>query len=404
MSLNQPQFNNKGLCILSLLFISTLVGCMKDEPCYQSFVKIEVETLNTFDLNVSKDVYHFTSGGYIDKEDSLLVFGFNGAENMVTIYDLLNGKVKTSFNIPTTGPEAMQGIVDNISYSGNNEFLCYSTMTGEIKKYSDQGTLIRNYSADSLNMMVIPQIIKKGGYAYAASYAPHQNFYVTKNDLLVINLEVEFPPSSDISPYEDGHLLIYDLKSEGFQILGDFPDVYNTSINEYYSSDPTIFVYNDDKIVVSFQFSHVLQVFEQVDGNWVKSSACAQSNFISEYSIAEANDSDKKYIEAVHSGSYYKQLIFDQFKNTYYRIIKHQERGLDENGLTKIFKEADWSILILDKDLNYIGETEAFQGGKYDYDQIFVSPKGLIISLENDFNLENQEDVLSFELIKLNTQ
>jgi len=59
-----------------------------------------------------------------------------------------------------------------------------------------------------------------------------------------------------------------------------------------------------------------------------------------------------------------------------------------------------FSIIILDKDLNIIGET-LFPADMYDMHGYFINKDGLYLSCSNPFNLEYDVDKLEFQLINL---
>jgi hypothetical protein len=56
--------------------------------------------------------------------------------------------------------------------------------------------------------------------------------------------------------------------------------------------------------------------------------------------------------------------------------------------------------MILDREGNCLGEAP-FESSLYDYNQIFPVEEGLLISLENPYNPDNEEELLSFQLFDL---
>lgn len=60
----------------------------------------------------------------------------------------------------------------------------------------------------------------------------------------------------------------------------------------------------------------------------------------------------------------------------------------------------EFSIMILDNELNIIGET-LMEGDKYVPNNMFVTEEGLYISVNHPDNPDNREDFLSFALLVL---
>lgn len=92
--------------------------------------------------------------------------------------------------------------------------------------------------------------------------------------------------------------------------------------------------------------------------------------------------------------------MYDKYRDVYYRIaelpyeLKQNESPFDDPRGRK------FSIIILDKDLDIIGETK-FPGNKYFYRMSFVGRDGLYISENNLANPEFDENKLVFACFKL---
>lgn len=98
----------------------------------------------------------------------------------------------------------------------------------------------------------------------------------------------------------------------------------------------------------------------------------------------------------------YGNLIYDKYRNVYYRIaypkteIEKGVRGLELRSYgRKLF-----SIIILDKNFNIIGET-LFPKYTYNSNLVFIHKDGLYISDSHYLNPEFSDDVLSFKCFKL---
>ena len=103
----------------------------------------------------------------------------------------------------------------------------------------------------------------------------------------------------------------------------------------------------------------------------------------------------------------YGNILYDKYRNVYYRIAypkteidwtKEKVRSMEllEYG------GKNFSIIILEKDLNYIGETK-FQDYTYNSKLILIMKDGIYISNSHYMNPNFSDDLLSFirfDLIK----
>jgi Domain of unknown function (DUF4221) len=97
----------------------------------------------------------------------------------------------------------------------------------------------------------------------------------------------------------------------------------------------------------------------------------------------------------------YAGLDYDPYREVYYRIAWHPHDDLSNVGnILRIYAEKTCSIIVLDKDLNIIGET-LLPRDRYFTMRWFIGPKGLYLSNAHPDNPGLNEDVLSFTLFTL---
>ena len=96
-----------------------------------------------------------------------------------------------------------------------------------------------------------------------------------------------------------------------------------------------------------------------------------------------------------------KNLYYDEYRECYYVIIRKREENYIENSsiITK-FLYPNCFILILDKNLNHIGEVH-FPKDVYSFQMVFITNKGLYISEDNVENPSFSEDYMRFRLFTL---
>lgn len=99
--------------------------------------------------------------------------------------------------------------------------------------------------------------------------------------------------------------------------------------------------------------------------------------------------------------STYSTIVFDPFRNVYYRFAflgKKPEKG--ENLMKKVMNPSSPTIVILDETFNIIGETKLDEN-KYIVKNMFINEKGLYLSLNHIANPSMKDDELSFALLEL---
>ena len=98
----------------------------------------------------------------------------------------------------------------------------------------------------------------------------------------------------------------------------------------------------------------------------------------------------------------YGDLIYDPYREVYYRFA-YPKTELDDkiNWMGKsVYGRKKFSVIILDKDFQIIGET-LFPEAIYNPYASFVSKEGLYISRDYQINYDQSEDFMTFELFKL---
>ncbi len=100
-------------------------------------------------------------------------------------------------------------------------------------------------------------------------------------------------------------------------------------------------------------------------------------------------------------GANYTRLVFDPFRNVFYRFVRHEQKKIKNRIHTDLVRHPQrFSIIILNKDLNIIGETN-FPPDTYDPNGFFIAKEGLYLSRSNPFNPEYDVNVLEFQLFNL---
>jgi hypothetical protein len=129
-----------------------------------------------------------------------------------------------------------------------------------------------------------------------------------------------------------------------------------------------------------------------------------QSKYINHLKPIKITDDREMAYKASLESSYYHNILYDKYRNVYYRFAiigsdmtnhsKYSFFDIYANGYVK------FSVIILDKDFNIIGET-LFPKYTYNPDIAFVHKNGLYISDTHILNPSFDENVLSFKCFTL---
>jgi hypothetical protein len=157
-------------------------------------------------------------------------------------------------------------------------------------------------------------------------------------------------------------------------------------------------IYDGKRFVYSFYRLPELYVLE--DGETGRRVA-SKSRYIDDiknegYSPSLSNMEATRLVYSLPS---YGNIVYDKYRDVYYRFCRlGTERFLD--GKDQTFCWNDFTIMILNSDLEVIGET-LFEAGVYAPKLFFVNKDGLWLS-ENNYQRDDMtDDLLKFRCLKL---
>ena len=170
--------------------------------------------------------------------------------------------------------------------------------------------------------------------------------------------------------------------------ISDFPEKYIATGNAYNDHLPSACIGNKSNICVSFGADDNLSLYH--DSTLLMRKA-VKSIYIDKFNPYP----DEKLFDMLYLKNYsaeepkYINVIYDQFENVYYRIVKH--RHTNPRG---IGAENTWSVIVTDTELKILGEVKF--SGDYKYDIFIPTPLGIITAKRNP----KQADKTILSLIK----
>ncbi len=337
----------------------------------------------TFDLNnriVNRSICIIP---YTAPDSSEYLFYLNGQGNDICIFSIDSAKLVKTIQLLPEGPNGVGSLVRGFEvidldhmyitsafirrlFTVNSDAKVVSTI--DYLKFKQDYLIYAGVSETFANMRL--------GFKDGKIYMPFYPGYDEGNYKSVRPEEIRF--IAEINPKKE---------EAGVLDIGFPPDYWDTNFyptffgffihknNFYihYLCDDRIVVSNDSKnwktYMISSKYTDVKKVVRKQDG-W-----CINPNYFC--------------------------FVPDPYRNVFYRFVVHQQDHIkDRTHLELIQYPQKFSIIILDKDMNIIGET-LFPTDIYDMHGYFINKDGLYLSRSNPFNPEYNVDKLEFQLIHL---
>lgn len=321
---------------------------------------------------------------YYDIDTTQCLAILNDFNHTIYIYDYNAASVINKLKINTIPPQGF--FIDDNIYT-------YSYLKGTLSVIdTDNGTHQMTASMvlpeDKLSKTFTP-------YPYATTLSP-----IIKHNNYIVSIGYRSGESKYETTTNRPVISLFDLNTRKISTAINYPEIYS-KYNwggqmayrlPYYTTSP------DGKIVVSFPASHDL-IVSSFDCLSSVTSKFGGSRYIKEINSYPAS---KRKVGISSSDVWnwymdnpsYEGVIYDKYRNIYYRIARLPDRNYEfgERGNHKPVV-----IIVLDHDLNYLGEYLMPEGPRYFPANIFVSREGLNVQI-----LMDNEDILKFYIYEFN--
>lgn len=180
-----------------------------------------------------------------------------------------------------------------------------------------------------------------------------------------------------------------------------FPQQYSATSWWHVVGNEISRVSNKNKeIVYSFPMNDTLFVYSR-EGT-LKRKVSAPSEFLDDFPPppvdAPTENNPEKLVSYVMQLKRYVAILYDPFKDRYYRIVAHWQPLKNEEGRKNVNSDAPWSIIVLDADLQILGE-QKIEPFTYRFDGIVVTEKGLLVR-NNYFHSKEDRNKISYTLFE----
>lgn len=159
--------------------------------------------------------------------------------------------------------------------------------------------------------------------------------------------------------------------------------------------------FTGDDLVYSFAFDENIYVYSLADEHIRKIKS--KSRYIDKLSLPEKLPTDFNLsVKMMCELPFYSHLIYDNYRQLYYRFVFPRSRQEHTDNLGELWQAGRdrFSIMILDKDFQVIGET-LFPPNQYRSNLFYIAPEGLYISESHYRNPSFNEDSLVFRLFRI---
>lgn len=158
--------------------------------------------------------------------------------------------------------------------------------------------------------------------------------------------------------------------------------------------------YDGKRFIYSFYFDENIYIADP--SHKIINKIPIKSKYINKVQLP---DELKATAEDFCKNALYGNLLYDKYRNVYYRIAyptSEIEKSIRPAELD-IYGRKNFSVIILDKNFNKIGETK-FPDNTYNSRVILILKDGIYISNSHYLNPKFDDNILSFQKFKLNTK
>ncbi len=378
----------KGHIYILLMLILLCLSCGVNNNYEQ--VKIEVEK-GALDLKISENspnISHGLQGYHFGDNDYL--FSINWLSNSLQLYDLHSKELVKETNFSEEGPSGV-GKVFGFYVLGFDSIFLFTQRGSEII-LTDTSGIIKNrvtyYPPDFLSNAFV-----------------HNSYFISNpildGDKMIVKAHIEGDYREMTQSYLQQLPLGYSINLN----TGKVEAMGITYPYDYMPNGMKFFEYSmasdGDKIVFSLFGDHRL-FFSERGQLQTLNSVNASSEFLDEilpiFPISGERMDTYGYLFA---SDHYESLLYDSFRNVYYRIAVPKAEFSSEEELRDLrTAQLKFSVIVLNRDLEVLGE-HLFEDEMYLPQNIFIGSAGLYVSTNHPKNTNVREDFMTFDCLKV---
>ena len=369
-----------------LLLLLVLIGCRNDDIINtQNYTFEKIDSI-TFEPLTSVNIHSMCVKYFKEGDQEYMLWG-NRPQNSIEIFDIGTGNHLKTLKFPREGPNSISRIVGGFSILSMDSIFVSSFDLGKI------------YICDSSG--IVRKVINHSDTSYFSANnlvglntKLHSDIFRRRGKLIIPFETANFPTKPTYS-------LIYSMQVVKLLDLRN-QKIYNSGLH----FDPDIY----EPLSLFLGISNAMlgnryyfQIATQTDVRYtdnflIKSKKPAPSKFQTDYVKMRDYPDITEYVTREFA---YRSLIADPFRQVIYRTVKLPVKDILTADLDKEFEDVyeRVSIMILDKDLNILGE-QLFENSNYSWNECFVGEKGLYI-LRSPYHPNYFEPRITYDIYEL---
>lgn len=386
-----------GLNIILLLII--VCSCKEQKisdnrllPSYH-YELVKTKKNKCFELDAETRYNAFYLYVFTDEKGEEYLSFLNYRTNQILFYDFKTCKFLFKIEMDKEGVDGVNLLSGYYIKDFNNIYVSSYSIPGLIK--TDTTGKIRQkilYGQTPEGYQIVP--------SYTPSSRPYippvfigDKLYITQQAANHIYAATKTPVSVIIDTlhhsYEQLPFLFGDILPENY-----FSQHGETRFSREYNGDHFIYSFYADEYIYVTSASH-----REIDKIHIK------SKYIDKIETEEPPSDPNLAVKWILEKAHYGDMIYDQYREIYYRLVYPDTELVSDRTYmgTVVFGRNKFSVIILDKHFNIIGET-LFPENIYNPFVFFIHPDGLYISRDYQINFDQPEDQMNFELFKLTSQ
>ncbi|MFN3997748.1 DUF4221 family protein [Algoriphagus sp.] len=371
------------LLVINILWF--VISCKPSEESAQESGLILLDTVN-INLDGQSAPSLLFNQVTIRGEEELLV-NLNQLSGSLDLYDLATGDLNQRVAIPSEGPNAIMGVSGFYVLNSDSVFLFPKMSFNKMAISNLDGSIVNSFSPELPLNNEIGKILNHSSTNSLPTFFHDGKIYFDQLTLKNTTQDGTLNPDFKVTGFVDfGADSIRLLENSGY------PYSYLGKTFSIYAAVHSRVLNDIGKLVYSWGALDSLVI---VNSNWdIEKKVFSRSKFKSKDFPETPNASLEQELEAVIGNGYYGRVMFDPFRNLYYRFyhIGRTYSSETDNSIASIFKN-DFSVLVYNQDFEFLSETK-FEGKTYDFYQAFIGQKGLYLPKLNQFYDKLNEDYI----------
>ena len=367
-----------------------ITACNKPDTVKTYVLKPSSEIIKLQVDSTTSNVSDFLSYQYFDQTNQELLVFINSNKNEIQVFDLGAKRMAKKISVPEEGPRGT-GKLQAVSFTGLDSLYLFPSTGNKLYLIDSE---FRTFEALEYDPPV--------GYSNAITGNPFfvANPLFSGNKLFTKSLyETNFRSVSNeqLSSIHLGYGI--DLKTSMVEPLPHYyPEDYFEKGMKYFQFSVS---YSDNGAVYSFFGDHNLYFAKDLNTE-LGSKEAKSAHLGKEIPIFPAEGDALDRAEYYSTSDHYGSLLYDEYREVYYRFCFPKIELSEMNDIrSNIRNPHAFSVLILDKDLNILGESLFDNNSRYLPMNAYVGKRGLYLSLNHADNEDVDEDFMAFELMQL---